>query len=224
MRIQISIWALCVFCLSVFANEPYDPTKWEDVIQKFEEQDKERVIKQVDVLFIGSSSIRKWNLDNWFPNLDALNRGFGGSHIEDSNYYFDRIVTPYKPKVIVLYAGDNDISYGKSPSRVHSDFRYFVEQMKDRLPHTKLIFVAIKPSIKRWALVNKMRKANGLILEDCLNDPTLDFFNIDSPMIGRDGKPDKEFFDDDDLHLNEAGYELWSTMLHPKIERMLKTR
>ncbi|MCA8996783.1 MAG: acetylxylan esterase [Planctomycetaceae bacterium] len=202
-----------------FAQEERNPAeKWEPTIQKFEQQDAKEPPEKGQVLFVGSSSIRLWDLDKWFPNVDAINRGFGGSEVSDSVYFFDRIVAPYEPRVIVMYAGDNDIAHNESPELVHSDFRAFTGKMKQQLPHARLVYVAIKPSIKRWSLVDQVRAANALIKADCEKDSRLDFLDIDTTMIGEDGQPKPELFVKDGLHLSEDGYKLWSDLLRPLLD------
>ena len=165
------------------------------------------------ILFLGSSSIRKWDLEKYFPKHTTINRGFGGSKIADSIYYYDRVVLPYQPKIIVFYAGDNDIGSGMKPRDVYWDYMAFVKKVRDTLPETKVIFMAIKPSIKRWDKIEQIRTANYTIQEWSNNYPNLKFLNIDTPMIGTDGLPKKELLDDDDLHLSDAGYELWTSLL-----------
>lgn len=189
------------------------PERWEDDIAKFEAQDKETPPPQGEILFLGSSSIRGWDLEKWFPKHTVINRGFGGSKIADSVYHFDRLVLPYKPKYIVFYAGDNDIGGGMKPQKVFWDYMAFVKKVHDALPETKIIFVAIKPSIKRWDKIENIRKANHSIEEWSNNYPYLKYLDIDTPMIGADGMPKKELFKDDGLHMNEKGYELWTTLL-----------
>ncbi len=86
---------------------------------RFAEIDRKQTPPENAVLFVGSSSIRMWeNLRTSFPNLKVINRGFGGSRLEDVNHYFDQIVAPYKPKTIVLYAGENDVNDGIAPETV----------------------------------------------------------------------------------------------------------
>lgn len=191
--------------------------RWESAIQKFEQADRDNPPTAGGVLFVGSSSIRMWDLDKWFPDLDATNRGFGGSHIADSVHYFDRFVTPHKPRIIVLYAGDNDIAGNKSPCRVLDDFRKFVAKVEKSLPGTKVVFIAIKPSLRRWNLVLRMRAANALIAAECAENDLLEYVDIDAPMLGEDGMPRKELFAKDGLHLSPAGYELWTELLEPHL-------
>lgn len=191
--------------------------KWEPTIQKFEKADRENPPSEGGILFVGSSSIRLWDLEKSFPGLDATNRGFGGSHIADSVHYFDRFVVPHKPNVIAMYAGDNDVAGGKTPCRVLEDFRQFVAKVETSLPGTKVVYIAIKPSIRRWNLVHKMRAANALIAADCAENDLLEYVDIDTPMLGDDGMPRKELFAKDGLHLSPAGYELWNGLVEPHL-------
>ena len=111
-----------------------DPERWESAIRQFESADKSQFPDQVDVLFLGSSSIKLWDLGKYFPGRQTLNRGFGGSQISDSLYYADRLVFPYSPSTIVFYAGDNDIAAGKSPQTVFRDYQAFVEKIHRQWP------------------------------------------------------------------------------------------
>lgn len=196
------------------ANQKPNPAKrWEKDISKFEASDKKTPVEPGGVLFLGSSSIRMWKLEQSFPKKRYLNRGFGGSEISDSNYFFDRLVKPYMPSKIVFYAGDNDISKKKSPEVVLADFKTFAKKTKRILPNTKIIFVAIKPSLSRWKLVGKMRKANQLIADFANENPNVVFADIDTPMIGKDKRPMKELFVEDGLHLSDKGYEIWTSVV-----------
>jgi lysophospholipase L1-like esterase len=196
----------------------YEPQRWESKIDAFEELDAKDPPPQNGVLFVGSSSIRMWDLEKSFPDLPVVNRGFGGSHIADSTYYADRIIVKHRPRVVVLYAGDNDIAHDMSPQEVLRDYQAFVQTLRERLPETKIVFIAIKPSIKRWHLIEKIRRANAGIRHATKHEERLAFVDIDRPMIGADGQPREELFQDDGLHLNAKGYELWASLLRPHLE------
>ncbi len=198
--------------------------RWEKTIQKFEAQDRESPPPRGETLFIGSSSIRGWKLQKYFSGMQAINRGFGGSQIADSVRYMSRILVPYQPKAVVFYAGDNDISSGKSPETVLADYKRFASGVHKALPRSSIIFVAIKPSIARWKLAEKMRKANGLIRDFAKKDSRLFYVDIDTPMIGEDGKPRPELFAPDGLHLNDAGYKLWTKLVKEALKAAEKAR
>ena len=204
------------FTPSVFA-EP-DVNRWEKQIAAFEAADRKTPPPKQAILFVGSSSIRGWKLNKYFPDLKTINRGFGGSQMSDSVRYANRIVTPHKPKIVVVYAGDNDIADGKSPKQVADDYILLVDKIRTQLPHTHILFIAIKPSIRRWKLVDKMRKANQMIKEITKKDAQQGFIDIDKPMIGDDSLPRKELFAKDGLHLNHEGYVLWSKLTRDAIK------
>lgn len=199
---------------AVTAQEPA-ANKWEPSIRAFEEADREHPPAPGQILFIGSSSIRRWDLAKSFPDLDVLNRGFGGSQTEDAVHFFDRIVLPCCPRIVVLYAGDNDLAQKKTPRQVANDVWAFRCKLCQALPETRLIYIAIKPSLKRWNLIAQVRETNALIKCAFACDPRLSFLDIDASMLGADGLPRPELFVEDGLHLSEEGYKLWSDQLRP---------
>ncbi len=197
--------------------KPYDGARWEKEIAAFEAEDARVRRRPGATVFVGSSSIRLWDLGKSFPDRLTINRGFGGSQIIDSVHFAHRIVTPYSPPVVVFYAGDNDIASGKSPEQVAADYEAFVAAVRAKLPETKIVYIGIKPSIARWKLVDKVRAANKLIQTATEKDEHQVFVDVDAPMIGEDGTPRKELFRDDGLHLSAAGYEVWNELVAPHL-------
>lgn len=168
------------------------------------------------ILFIGSSSIRLWkNVAADFPKHRVINRGFGGSEISDSIAYADRIVMPYKPRLIVLYAGGNDINGGKTPEVVFEDFKRFAAKVRQSLPRTKIAYISIAGNPSRWAQVDRVRKANSLIAEFAKTDKRLAYINVFDAMLGDDGLPRPNIFLNDRLHMNEQGYAIWKRVVEP---------
>ncbi len=189
--------------------------KWEKSIAAFEKSDQANRPPQQALLFVGSSSIRGWDLNASFPDRRTINRGFGGSELADVIRYADRIILPYNPRVVVVYAGDNDIAHGKSAATVFADYQRLTRKIHAALPETRIVFIAIKPSLKRWKLVAEMRHANEQIRKMAAQHAHLDYVDIDTPMIGEDGKPRGELFKQDGLHLNRQGYALWAKRIRP---------
>ena len=191
---------------------------WTQEIAAFEAQDREAPPQKGGVVFVGSSSIRLWNLSRSFPGVSTVNRGFGGSHISDSIRFVDTLVIRHRPKTVVFYAGDNDLSAGKTPETVAADFAAFVSKVHAALPETRIAFIGIKPSLQRWALIAKVREANALVRKQCEADDRLAFVDVDGPMLGWDGKPRQELLVEDGLHLSPQGYELWTMLVRPFVE------
>ncbi|GMV91872.1 MAG: hypothetical protein KJ060_09510 [Candidatus Hydrogenedentes bacterium] len=203
--------ALCCTALPALAEE----NRWESSIKSFEERDRESMPPEGAVLFVGSSSIVLWNLEESFPDLATINRGFGGSTTADVNGFVDRIVIPYKPATIVFYAGDNDIAKGTTAEEVSEDFQTFVEKVRLALPDTDILYISIKPSIARWNLWDEMNKANGLIEAYCAEHENLTYVDLGKTILGEDGKPRADLLMQDGLHLNKDGYAKWNEALRP---------
>ncbi len=215
---MLALAALLVTGSTTRAQEKHNFARWDKDIAAFEQRDREKRPVQRAILFVGSSSIRLWDLPKYFPGLDVLNRGFGGSEIIDSVHFAPRIVLKYRPRIIVFYAGDNDIAAGKKPEQVARDFRAFIKAVRGELPETKIIYIAIKPSIQRWRLIDRIREANRQIEAICKAGQHLAYLDIATPMLGKDGKPRPELFRRDGLHLNDRGYRLWTALLMPHLK------
>ncbi len=210
---------LCLTCL-LFATSvaaQLAPAKpWENDIRAFEQSDRENLPKPGGVLFIGSSSIRFWeSLQADFPDVPIIRRGFGGSEIRDVTHFADRVIVPYHPRLIVLYAGDNDLAGGRTPEQVRDDFVAFVKCVRRDLPDVAIAYIAIKPSLARVNLLDNMREANALIRRVAKSGKAIQNIDVFTPMLNAHGKPRPELFGDDGLHMNRAGYALWISAIRP---------
>ena len=199
-------------------RQPADADRWAKEIAAFVADDEAHPFAPGGIVFVGSSSIRLWDLASAFPGRPVLNRGFGGTQIPDSVRHVDRLVLRHKPAIVVFYAGDNDLSSGRTPQQVLTDFQAFVGRIHETLPATRIAFIGIKPSLARWALVDKVREANALVRDACNSDDRLGFVDVDGPMIGWDGKPRADLFVKDGLHLSPKGYALWNVLVTPFLE------
>jgi lysophospholipase L1-like esterase len=213
-------WLLCLLTglvASAWVHADAAPSShWKPDIDAFVAADKAHPPAPGGVLFIGSSSIHFWSsLAADFPGIPVINRGFGGSALPDSTYYADRIVWPYKPRVIVLYAGDNDMAEGASPAQVLASFQAFVARARQGVPGVPVVFVSIKPSMARVALWPQMKQANDLIRDWAATQKDVRFVDIAPVMLDAQGKPRAELFRDDGLHMLPAGYALWIAALKP---------
>jgi len=210
--------AAMLLALPAFAEDASPHARWESAIAAFEKKDAKSPPPKHANLFVGSSSIVMWNLEESFPEYEVINRGFGGSQTADSVHFADRIVIPHEPDVVFLYAGDNDIAAGKSPEQVFEDYKVFVAKVHEALPKTKIVYIAIKPSTARWKLVGKMREANALVEEETKSNDLLAFIDIDPLMLGDDGTPRKDFLLGDGLHLTKSGYAVWAQVVRPYLK------
>jgi lysophospholipase L1-like esterase len=192
------------------------PAKWEKDIAAFEAADREHPPEKGGIVFVGSSSIRFWTtLAEDFPHHRVLNRGFGGSQIADSVYFADRIIVPYAPRMVVLYAGGNDLNAGKSPERVFGDFQAFFQKVRTALPEADIACISIAGNPKRWTQVEEVKATNGLIAAFLKTQPRAHFINVFPRMLGPDGLPLPDIFREDRLHMNPKGYVIWRDLVGP---------
>ena len=171
------------------------------------------------VVCVGSSSMRFWH-DTIAADLAPLTvvpRGFGGSTMFDLLHFAQPLVLACRPRVILLYEGDNDIDFGVAPAEVRATFDRFVGVVRAVLPETRIQVIAIKPSPARWARWPAMQEGNRLLAEACAADSLLGFIDVATPMLGDDGRPRPELFLPDSLHLNERGYALWTAIIRPAL-------
>ncbi|GAA4405571.1 SGNH/GDSL hydrolase family protein [Nibrella viscosa] len=172
------------------------------------------------ILFTGSSSIRLWdNLQESFPDKVVLNRGFGGSTLLDVIRYADRIITPYRPKQIVLYAGENDVATDKvSAQETYERFVTLFRTIRKTLPKTPIVFISMKPSPSRRPYFPVIQEGNRLIRNFLAKQRRTTYVDVYTPMLNANGQPKGELFKADSLHMNAKGYVIWAEKLRPVLK------
>jgi lysophospholipase L1-like esterase len=195
----------------------HNSTQWENEIAAFEARDRTNPPPKGCIVFVGSSSIRKWtSLAADFPDLPVINRGFGGSQLADSVNFAGRIIVPYEPRQVVIYAGGNDINAGKDPEVVFGDFVALATRIKVASPRTRIAFISIAPNPKRWAQVEKVKQVNALAAAYC-HRYGMTFINVFPLMLNPDGHPRPDIFVQDGLHMNPKGYAIWTKAVGPRL-------
>lgn len=207
--------------LEWYGRASQDPDFFADEIAAFEAADRERPPPERPIVFVGSSSIRLWDtLAADMAPLPVLNRGFGGSQLSHAIHFADRAVIRYRPRAVVLYAGDNDLDErtGKTAADVVRDFETFTSRVHAAVPHARIYYLAIKPSRLRWARWPEMAKANAEIAARCAADPRLGFLDVATPMLATGEPPSRDLFLIDGLHLSAEGYALWTRVVKRRLE------
>ena len=199
--------------------------RFEKEILKFEEYDRAGMPAAGGILFVGSSSVRLWKtVAQDMAPLPVVNRGFGGATIGEINYYFRRIVAKYKPRLLVFYAGENDLFNPDTPvDSVVNDFNRFRDSMDVYLPQCRMFFIGVKPSPARWEFEDKFLEANLCFQEICSKDPRWDYLDVTAPMLDATGRPRKEIYRADSLHMNSTGYAEWTHIVKPALRTAWKT-
>ena len=195
------------------------PERWEPVIRQFERQDSANPVSPEAILFVGSSSIAKWqDIANYFPDQRVINRGFGGSEFSDLLHYADRVIYPYRPAKIFIYEGDNDLANGKSPEQILKEAKRLRSKIRKALGNTPVVFISPKPSVARWELKNQYEKLNALLKKYADQEENTEFADVWTPALDEEGRVFSHIFVEDSLHMNAAGYRIWQKALAPYLE------
>jgi lysophospholipase L1-like esterase len=184
----------------------------------FKQQDSINFPGTNKILFVGSSSFTKWtDVQNYFPAYPIVNRGFGGSSLTDVICYEKDIIFPYRPKQIVIYCGENDIAASETVTGklVFERFKQLFSDIRNQSPGIPVAYISMKPSPSRWQIRNRMIEGNELIEKYLTTEKNAWFLNVWNAMLGTDGKPMKDIFIEDGLHMNAKGYAIWQKLIQP---------
>ena len=182
---------------------------YEDEVKRLE---AERLKYQYlpETVFYGSSSIRMWaNLYTDFADYKPANLGFGGSTLAACVWFFERVMQNLNPKQIVFYAGDNDLGDGRHPEEIFIFFQQLLAKINIAYGNIPFAFIAIKPSITRWNINESIKYLNKLVATEIKQHAHMQFIDLYTPMLDAWGKPRRDLFLADGLHMSGKGYDIW---------------
>ena len=194
---------------------------FDNEIRDFKHQDSLKFPPKNGILFIGSSSIRKWtDLEQRFSNEPIIRRGIGGCELwQIVDYYTPYILFPYQPRKIFIYAGENDIAAGKTGKFVFNEFQKLWEMINKKLPNATIYFMSVKPSPSRAKFIGEVNIANGLIRNYLKNKKNSIFIDVSTVLYAPGSTTvDNSLFEGDLLHLNNKGYDKWQQVLEPFVK------
>lgn len=212
---------LSLFAFILSFNLLFAQSYRQDIL-KFKSQDSISFPKPNSILFVGSSSFTKWTfLNESFPNYPVFNRGFGGSTLLDVIYYSPDIILPYHPKQIVIYCGENDIASSDTVTAniVLERFKKLFFIIRSKMPRVEIDYVSIKPSPSRAKFQPTIKEANRLIEKFINYYLHTKFINVYDDMLNKDGSMRKDLFVEDNLHMNKAGYAIWTKIIEPYLKK-----
>ncbi|MEQ9297139.1 MAG: GDSL-type esterase/lipase family protein [Cyclobacteriaceae bacterium] len=190
-----------------------DPTRYQAEIDAINKLD----IPKDGIIFTGSSSIRLWpNLNDWFPQVEVYNLGFGGSETSELLYHANDLIIKHQPRKVFIYEGDNDVNSGKSATRIITDMELLVRKIEEESPTTEIILISAKPSEERWHLKAKYEEYNEKLEAFCTQND-LAFIDVWSPMMDENEEIKPNLFKEDPLHMNENGYKIWQALISPYV-------
>jgi hypothetical protein len=200
---------------------------WNGEIAKFEKLDSAETYPADAILFTGSSSIRLWtDIKTDMAPWSVIQRGYGGARLSDFAVYADRIFSPHACRAAVLFIA-NDITgspQDKSPEEVRKLFLFILKTFRKSHPSTPFFYIEVTPTPLRWKAWPMITRGNNLVREECLKHRNTYFINTSKAFLDEKGEPRGELFKPDQLHPNSEGYKIWSQLIKPELDKVLKTR
>jgi lysophospholipase L1-like esterase len=196
------------------------PPFWNEIAE-FKHRDSLQRPPSGAILFVGSSSFRLWtNMKADFSGYKVINRGFGGSTLDDVIRYAGDIIYPYRPKQVVIYCGDNDlVMHNMNGKKVYKRFEKLYEMIRKHLGEIDVVYVSIKPSPSRMSLMPEMEQANDMIRNFMAQRSHASFVDVYHLMLNAQGQPMENLFVSDRLHMNEKGYKIWQQAILPYLDK-----
>ena len=177
------------------------------------------------VLLVGSSNFRKWtNAVTDLAPLPVTNRAFGGSQTSHQLIFFDQVVPPCRPGLVVWYCGSNDIKGKKDATSILERTEEWISRVKqmDSAAAVLLVSVIRAPQKHRDAQVAVVDAVNRGYEEIARSKEGVFYVDVNPALQSPTGESRAELYISDGLHLNGEGYHQMTTLLKPAIEKHWK--
>ncbi len=192
-----------------------------DVVYEWPERHNEVIAlnrtSHPEILTIGNSITHFWggrpfshcnggqSWQRWFGQRRVTNMGFGWDRIEN---VFWRIqhgeLEGCAPQHAFLLIGINDLNHGARPRQVARGIVDLADELRRRLPQTRIHVLCILPAKGKESLV---AETNGLLKQWLKTDRHTDLTDLTSQLTLPDGTVNMQLFIEG-LHPNERGYDV----------------
>ncbi|MBQ6730759.1 MAG: InlB B-repeat-containing protein [Bacilli bacterium] len=200
-------------------------TNYESKAKKYEDKALEEDIHHV--MLAGSSSIEFWESSKQDLNpIVSYNHGIGGTTIEEWDTKLNqRLVFPYKPKMVVYYVGINNVINSKQDAgTIWNNLKNFFDHTHEALPDTKVQYIMMNliPGFKGY--FNTINTVNANVVEYQKNNQWLTLINPGTALLKENGEPNAAYFRTDGLHLSHYGYVIWGGIIRESIVKGLENQ
>jgi len=179
------------------------------------------------VLLVGSSTFKRWtNAVTDLAPLPVTNRAFGGSQTSHQLMFFDQVVTPCHPQLIVWYCGSNDIKGKKDPQSVLKRTEEWLDKVKKLDPSIQVLLVSIHrcPQKRKDGQIEAVDAVNRGYQELSKKRDGVFYVDVNPALENAKGESREDLYVADGLHLNIKGYQQMATLLKPVMEKYWKMK
>ena len=174
------------------------------------------------ILLVGSSTLRRWtNAVTDLAPLPVTNRAFGGSQTSHQLMFFDQVVSPCRPQLIVWYCGSNDIKGKKDPAAVLERTEEWLDKVKKFDPSIQVILVSThrSPQKRKDGQMEGVDALNRGYQELSKKRDGVFYVDVNPALENAKGESKDDLYVADGLHLNVEGYQQMVTLLKPAMEK-----
>ena len=199
--------------------------RWQKSINAFDKLNAEEPDPADAIMFIGSSSIRRWEtMATDMAPYKTIRRGYGGAKFTDMALFVDQIITPHQYRALVMFVGNGVTGKPEdhSPDLIEALARRIVAASHRHQEDAPVFLIEITPCEKRYDAWPKIRQVNARLREIALSTPDTYFIPTASHYLRPNGMPRPELFVDDRLHLNTDGYRLWSSLIRTRLDDVFR--
>ena len=199
--------------------------RWEPAIQELELRDRDEPDPADGILLLGSSSIRLWDTAAVeLAPYRIIRRGYGGAKFSDLAIYAERLIQPHQYRGLVVFVA-NDISgspQDHSVEEVERLVRHVLSVSRSHQPDAPILIVEVTPTPKRFHVWPEIRELNARLREIGLTEPNVHFVATADHYLDSHQRPIAGLFREDALHQNEAGYEIWGTLIRSRLDEVFR--
>ncbi len=196
---------------------------------RHEQKLKDIKARPIDLVFIGDSITEGWEKsgvpvwDKYYGKRNAIALGFSGDRTENVLWRLQHgEVDGINPKLVVMMIGTNNTGFRREePASTAKGVHKLLEELKTRLPNTKILLVSIFPRdhVPGTLLRNINDEINKIIATYADNKQVF-YTDIGAKFLDAQGQLSTDIMPDL-LHPNEKGYEIWASAIEPQVKQLM---
>ncbi len=201
--------------------------RWEADIRALEKLDQQQQDPAHAVLFLGSSSIRRWeSIAKDMAPYPVSQRGYGGAKYSDLAVFTERLLGTHQFDAVAVFVG-NDIvgkKEDKTPEEVLRLVKIVVGKIHEKKTDAPVFLIAITPTSSRFAAWDKIQQVNSLLESYSQAEKLVHYIGTAEHFLDSANKPIDKYFVEDKLHLNQEGYKVWSGIIKRAFDKVLQDK
>ena len=222
---------IIIAVIGLAAGYVWETNLWKDIYYKFKVNQFIKANENVEkgqIVFVGDSITDYCDLEEFYPDLKAYNRGISADTTVGLLDRMDESIFDLEPQLIVLLIGINDLLGDdlRSPEEIAVNMNKILDEIQTKSPNTKIILqapypVSSKSSYGRVDNANEKVKELSALYATMAQEKGITYVDLYDTLLDQETKEFNLDYSNDGLHPNKKGYEVISAKLNPIIKSVL---